>query len=73
MITAEQWMEEIDPREFAATNNGYVSIQELRCVQLDAWKQGMTDAAAIHANRPPSEHYECQKEILAARDEKETL
>lgn len=41
-------------------------IKMVEEVQLDAWKQGMTDAAALCSMKS----FDCEAAILAARDKK---
>jgi len=44
MKTAEQWLKEVHGNPITG---GYVFVEDIEEIQLDAWKKGMTDAADI--------------------------
>lgn len=48
-------------------------LKVLKQIQLDAWKQGMSDALALHQQMPPSEHYECSKAIEHLRNTRDII
>lgn len=70
MKTAEEW-----EKAWCDDYNKHEQIAQIRIIQLDAWKQGMSDAARI-ANPTNSQWYATktiETNILTARDNKTTL
>lgn len=80
----EMSKEEVEEKAFFAYFNDPIFnriVQDLifrleeqdREIRLEAYKAGMTEAHGIQQSIPPSEHWECGKAILTARDNKKSL
>lgn len=67
MKTAEEWLYELDANE---TGVAVCTTSEIRQIQLDALKQGMTEAAEIVHDEGL---LQMSESILAARDSKTSL
>jgi len=67
MKSAEEWYSE------GGWNNDLNAIKSIKEIQLDSWKQGMTDAVALaHGHRFPVPK-DLIREIETERDYKTTL
>lgn len=78
MKTAEEWFNELVARpKYQSDCNAIISQGTIMQIQLDAWRQGMTDAAEI-SNREltigwqDKQHWSVQA-ILTARDNKKEI
>lgn len=69
MKTAEQWSKEIREREFH-------DVAHIKAIQLDAWRQGMSDAADrvadYFAKHPATSTAILRQVITYARDSRST-
>jgi len=78
MKTAEEWAKEICQKDGQSDVYDLVTVDfdEIKQIQLDAYKQGMTDAASILSTTCYEGTVilsEARQAILAARDKKETI
>ena len=71
MKTAEQWFKEIIP--YSYQNSMDLLVLDIKQIQLDAWKQGMTDADTIISNIAHDELVPIQLEILRVRDNRKNI
>lgn len=63
MKTAEDWATDICPQSFPELIKVLVPV--IKQIQADARKQAILDCARVHMEHSTSEHYECNKAILA--------
>jgi tRNA(His) 5'-end guanylyltransferase len=77
MKTAEEWSEYelglLPATKIVLRLDGKTYADIIKQIQLDAWKQGMTDAAEIAGNEQGHTACHIRVEILTARDNKKTL
>ncbi len=81
MITADEWAGNLFGTTCADKEWHKIRIEFIRHIQLDAWKQGMSDAAAIlsddHGNcrcmECGTEEFDHHKAIEQERDNKTSL
>ncbi len=65
--SAEEWKKE------PAFQRQHVDIADIKEIQLNAYKAGMTEAAEIALNINDRHEWPVSRAILSARDKKETL
>jgi hypothetical protein len=74
MKTAQEWIGEL--KCFDPLEPSHIMESDVKQIQLDAWKQGMTDASQICDMRadydPDRDGRIIGNEIVKQRDEKET-
>lgn len=69
MKTAEEWALPTAHK----TGCDCLTCKNTRAIQLDAWKQGMTDAYKVIDARIEEGYFEIQQAILTERDNKTSL